>query len=108
MDLIFAVHKLTKFSSNPSKVHFEGLVHLLRYISDNNNLDLKYYSYLNDAPISDLLRQDSIKTENKFMDFSGSRWQDFPDTRRSAEAYIIFYQGGSIEHGTHIPVPFSQ
>ena len=30
--LSFAVHKLEKFSANPSKVHFEGLVHLLRYI----------------------------------------------------------------------------
>ena len=30
VDLIFAVHKLAKFSENPGKVHFEGLVHLLR------------------------------------------------------------------------------
>ena len=26
MDLSFAVHKLAKFSANPGKVHFEGLV----------------------------------------------------------------------------------
>ena len=32
MDLSFAVHKLAKFSSNTGKVHFEVLVHLLRYI----------------------------------------------------------------------------
>ena len=32
VDLRFAVHKLAKFSANPGKVHFEGLVHLLRYI----------------------------------------------------------------------------
>ena len=31
---------------------------------------------MNDAPITDLLRQDSIKTENNLMDFSDSRWQD--------------------------------
>ena len=30
VDLSFAVHKLEKFSANPGKVHFEGLVHLLR------------------------------------------------------------------------------
>ena len=30
VDLSFAVHKLAKFSENPGKVHFEGLVHLLR------------------------------------------------------------------------------
>ena len=37
-DLISAVHKLEKFSSNFGKVHFEGLVHLLRYIRDNKIL----------------------------------------------------------------------
>ena len=44
VDLSFAVHKLAKFSANPGKVHFEGLVHLLRYIRDNNTLGLKYYA----------------------------------------------------------------
>ena len=30
VDLSFAVRKLETFPSNPGKVHFEGLVHLLR------------------------------------------------------------------------------
>ena len=33
--LMFSVHKLAKFSANLGEVHFEGLVHLLRYIRDN-------------------------------------------------------------------------
>ena len=41
VDLSFAVNKLEKFSSNTSKVHFEGLVHLLRYIRENKTLGLK-------------------------------------------------------------------
>ena len=44
VDLSFAVHKLAKFSDNPGKVHFEGLVRLLRYIRDNKTLGLKYYA----------------------------------------------------------------
>ena len=64
MDLIFAVHKLAKFSANPGKVHFEGLIHLLRYIRDNETLGLKYYADLNDAPVTDLLRQANIKIKN--------------------------------------------
>ena len=32
----------------------------------------------------------------------------FPDTDRSTGAYIIFYQGGPIDHGTHVPGPVSQ
>ena len=56
MDLSFVLHKLAKFSVNTGKVHFEGLVNLLRYIGDNKTLGLKYYSDLNDAPVTDLLR----------------------------------------------------
>ena len=42
------------------------------------------------------------------MEFSGSSWQDCPDTRRSTGAYIIFYQGGTIDHGTHVKGPVAQ
>ena len=63
---------------------------------------------MNDAPVYDLLRQANIKTENHLMDFSDSSWQDFPYTGRSTGAYIIFYQGGSIDHGTHVPGPVDQ
>ena len=93
---------------NPVKVHFEGLVHLLRYTRDNKTLGLKYYVDLNYAPVNDLLRKSSIKTKNHMIDFSDSSWQDCPDTGRSTVAYIIFYQGGPIDHGTHVPVPDAQ
>ena len=63
---------------------------------------------LNDAPVTDLLRQASIKTENHLMDFYDSIWQDCPDTGRSTGAYIIFYQSGPIDHGTHVPGPVAQ
>ena len=42
------------------------------------------------------------------MGFSDSSWQDCPDTGRSTGAYIIFYQGGTIYHGTHVPGPVAQ
>ena len=108
VELGFAVHKLAKFSENPVKVKSEGLVHLLRYIRDNNTLGLKYYADMNDAPVSYLLRQSSIKTENCLMAFSASSWQDCPYTSRSIVEYIIFYQGGTINHGTHVPGPVAQ
>ena len=89
MDLSFSVNKLAKFSENPGKVHFEGLIHLLRYIRDNKTLGLKYYAYLNDAPVTDLLSQDNIKTKNHLMDFS-----DFVgrivQTLEKVQEHIIF------------------
>ena len=42
------------------------------------------------------------------MAFNDSSWKYFPDTGRSIGAYIIFYQGGKIEHGTHVPGPVAQ
>ena len=63
VDLSFSVHKLEKIPANSGKLHFEGLVHLLRYIRDNKTLGLKYYADLNDAPVTDTLRQANIKTK---------------------------------------------
>ena len=108
MDLSFTVHKLAIFSSNPGKVHFEGLLHILRYIREDNTLVLKYYSDMNNATVSELLRQSSFKTENQFMALSDFSWQHCTDTGRSTVAYIIFYQGGTIDHGTYVPGPVSQ
>ena len=42
------------------------------------------------------------------MASSGSSWKDCPNTGRSTGSYIIFYQGGPIYHGTHVPGPVSQ
>ena len=45
------------------------MVHLLRYIKENNTLVLKYYVDMNNAIVTDLLIQASIKTEKRLIDF---------------------------------------
>ena len=42
------------------------------------------------------------------MPFYDSIWQDCPDTGRSTGAYIIFYQGGTIDYVIHVPGPVAQ
>ena len=71
-------------------------------------MGLKYYADLNDAPVTDLLIQANINTKNHLMDFSDSSWQNCPDTGRSTGVYIIFYQDGPIDHGTHVLGPVAQ
>ena len=71
-------------------------------------MGLKYYADLNYAPVTYPLRQANIKTKNHFMAFSYSSWKNCPDTGISTGAYIIFYQGGPIDHGTHVPGPVAQ
>ena len=78
-----------KFSSNLGKLHFEGLVQLLRYIWDNKKLGLKYYAKKEDALLSDLLIQSSIKTGNQLMVLYDSICKDCPDTGRSTGAYVF-------------------
>ena len=63
---------------------------------------------MNDAPVSDILIKASINNENQLIAFSYSSWQYFPDTGRSAGANNIFYQGGNIYHGTHVPGPVAK
>ena len=74
-DLRFSVLNIETFSSNPGKVHFERLSYLLRYIRENKTWGLNYYDEMKDAPLSDLLRQDSINTENRLIVFSYSIWK---------------------------------
>ena len=71
-------------------------------------MDLIYHTDMNNSPLSDLLRQASIITENNLMDFSNYSWQYCPDTGRTTGSYIIFYLIGTIEHGTHVPGPVAQ
>ena len=60
---------------------------------------------MNDAPVTDLLIQAIIKTDNHLIYFSDSILQDFTDIGISTGAYIIFYQGVPINHCTHVPGP---
>ena len=42
------------------------------------------------------------------MGFSYYSWQDYTDTNKSTGSCIIFYQGGTIDNFTHVPVPVDQ
>ena len=57
------------------------------------------------APLSELLRQSNIKNDNQLVAFYDSNCKYFPDTGRSTGDYIIFYQGGPIDHGIHVTGP---
>ena len=78
------------------------------YIRYNKTLGINYYADTKDAPLPDLLMLDNMRTKKQLMAFSDCSWQDFPDTGRSTGAYNIFYQGGLIDHATHVTGPVSQ
>ena len=57
---------------------------------------------MKDASLSELFRQASIKTDIQLIILYNYSWQDFLDTGRSTEAYILFYQVGPVNHGTYV------
>ena len=63
---------------------------------------------MKDAPLSNLLREANINTDNQLMVYSNYSSQDCPDTVISTGACIIFYQGGPIDQGAHVPGPHAQ
>ena len=69
---------------------------------------MAYYAKIEDAPLSDILRKARTMTDNQLVVFYYSVWQESPDTDRSTFSYIVFYQGVSIDHFTHVPGPFAQ
>ena len=60
------------------------------------------------AHLSDLLRKDSINTQNQLVALSDYIWKDCLYAGRSTGSYMIFYQGGKIDHGTHVPEPVAK
>ena len=84
------------------------LAHLLRYIRDNKALFLKYYADIKYALLSELPRQSNIESNSQLISFSDSSWKYCPENGRSTGAYIIFYQGGKIDHVTPVPGPVAK
>ena len=70
---------------------------------ESKTMVLKYYGDMKDEHLYDLLIQANLNNKNKLMVFYDSSRQDCPDTRKSTGSYMIFYQGGNIDHGTHVP-----
>ena len=102
---MFSSIQVHKVLSNIGNVHFEGLLHLLRYIWDNNSLGLRYYSQIEDAPLSELFIHSIIHTDNQLMMFSNCTWYDCPDTYGSTGTYVLFYQGVPIDNIAHVIIP---
>lgn len=106
-DVMFPIMKLAKFMQKPGRVHFEALIHLLKYLRSNRCYGLKYYRYIEDSPIHVLLLENGIKSTLNIYGFHDSSWQDCPDTGRSTAAFLNFFQGGVVDFNSFLPTPVS-
>jgi hypothetical protein len=104
-DIIYAVNKLAKFTRKPGKLHFEAIIHLLRYLRDNSLYGVRFYSNIADAPIYQMLLNQKIEEKHPFFGFTDSSWNDDPDHGRSTGCFIITYMGGIVDHSSNVPDP---
>jgi hypothetical protein len=104
-DITYAVNKLTKFTRNPGKKHFEAQIHLLRYLRDNPNLGVTFYSDKKRSPIYHSLMENNIIPRGPLFAFSDLSWNDDVDTGRSTGCYPIINMGGVVDHSSNLPDP---
>jgi hypothetical protein len=102
---IFAVNKLAKYTRKPGKVHFEALIHLLRYLRDNSLYGIRFYSVIEESPIYQMLTAQSITEKHFLFGFTDSSWNDDQDSGRSTGCFIIIYMGGIVDHSSNMPDP---
>jgi hypothetical protein len=105
MDIIYTVNKLAKFTHRPGKVHFAGLLHLLRYLRDNSSYGVRFYSNLSEAPIYQMLLSQNIEEKHTLFSFTDSSRNDDPDHGRSTGCFIITCMGGIVDHSSNMPDP---
>lgn len=105
-DIIFAVNKLAKFTRRPGENHIKALLHLLRYLRDHTHLGVRFYSNLEDAPVTKLLKEHGHDFELvPFYAFSDSSWNDDVDNGRSTGCFLVLYMGGVVDHSSNLPDP---
>ncbi|KAL0413687.1 UNVERIFIED_CONTAM: Retrovirus-related Pol polyprotein from transposon TNT 1-94 [Sesamum radiatum] len=78
-DIAYAVNKLSRFTSNPSKNHWKGLIRVLRYLKYTSNYGLHYTRY-------------PVVLEG----YSDANWiSDSKDTK-STSGYVFTIGGGAV------------
>ncbi len=76
-DITYTVNKLCKFMSNPGKVHWQALKHLLRYLKGTREFGLTY--------------EFSPSLVLGLHGYTDASYADCPDSSKSTIGYIFFY-----------------
>src|SRR6188768_2842720 len=83
-DIAFAVEALSKFSSNPGRIHWDQAIHILRYLGGTKDTGLTFRGDA-DEDMSTLI-----------IGYTDSDWAGDVDTRRSTSGYVFKMCGAAI------------
>jgi hypothetical protein len=103
-DILWAVNKLAKSSSNPGLEDFKALMHCFGYLRKYTDYAIKFYANVKESPIYEICERNKVAVSD-ILGFSDSSWQDCPDTGRSTSGYKSFVQGGLVDANSTMPVP---
>ena len=80
-DIAFAVNLLARFSSEPTRIHWNGIKHIFRYLRGTIDLGL-YYS--------------KESTTSGLVGYSDAGYRSDPHKARSQTGYLFCYNGSAI------------
>jgi hypothetical protein len=103
-DILFIVNKLAKACIAPGRQDFKALLWLFGYLRAEPEWGTKFYSNINESPVSEILSKHSVPSSDIVV-FTDASWQDCPDTGRSTTGFLIYYQGGVIEANSMLQIP---
>ena len=64
----------------PGIIHFNALVQLLRYLRDNNNFGVRFFSDYSTSPLYQHLKYNELTFDQLLACMSDSSWKDDVDT----------------------------
>ena len=79
-DIAFSVNLLARYSSAPTRRHWKGIQHILRYLSGTTDMDLFY----------------SNKSKEKLLGYADAGYLSDPHKARSQTGYVFNYNGTAI------------
>ena len=81
-DIAYAVSELSRFVSEPFKVHWQAAKYLLRYLGGTRDVCLSYSS--------------GSKRDNVLWGYCDSDWAGDVDSRKSTTGYVLMLNGGAV------------
>ena len=91
VDIAFAVSELSRFVSNPGKVHIEAAKRVFRYLKRTMNLALEY-----SRPRMSPQQSQFDKEANCLWGYVDADWAGCPDTRKSTSGYVFMLNGATV------------
>ena len=79
-DIAFSVNLLARYSSTPTRRHWKGIQHILRYLSGTTDMGLFY----------------SNKSKEKLLGYADAGYLSDPHKARSQTGYVFNYNGTAI------------